>query len=92
MPRIQVIVYENGVEADQSQYSGQELESLIEQIESVWNKYTVTVVLDDTESLLVWSADAAPESLLNKEIPITPRKFGMRKWPKDMRVMFTRPV
>ena len=89
MPRVQVIVYENGVKADQSQYSGQELESLIEQIESVWTKYNAVVVLGDDESLLVWSSDAVPESLLNKEILISPRKFGMRKWPEDMRVMFT---
>jgi len=90
MPKIQVIVYENGVEADQSQYSEQELESLLEQIEGAWKKYDVTVnICDECEQLYVTSSDVIPESLLNRQIPITPRKFGVREWPEDMSMMFT---
>ena len=90
MPKVQVIVYENGVQADQSQYSGQELESLLEQIEGAWRKYDVTVDIADDGTLVVVSSDVVPESLLNRQIPITPRKFGVREWPEDMQMMFTR--
>ena len=87
-PNIRVLVFENGVEVDQSDYSGQEIESLTEQVEAVWSKYDVTVDVDDDGCLTV-SSNVVPESLLNRQIPITPRKFGARAWPEDMQVMFT---